>query len=305
VGNGSSSAAASSRGGPCLGGGTMLCGGGTTTTDETTKEEGGDIAAAATTTNNNVAHQVVDVGSNNNAQNTEEEEGTAMASTPPESKYDVLGWGEYYTKRFVTYIKDELHVKVDDIVKSNETTLALHANAEVFDEKTEDVFGYLQIFTAMCESFAHGANDVANSIGPLAAVWTIYSTNTVSKKSDMGSDAIWILAIGGVGIVFGLATYGYKIMQTVGVKFTKVTPTRGFAIELAVVLVIIVGSRLEIPLSTTHCSIGAIVGVGILENGSVDWRLFAKVCVGWVITLVVVGSFTAVMVAQGVYSPSA
>jgi len=210
-----------------------------------------------------------------------------------------------------TSVRGELNVNIDDVVKGDKAVTEIHDNAETFDGKTEEVFRMLQVFTAMCESFAHGANDTANAIGPFAAVWIIHSTGSVQKEADMGTDALWILAMGGMGIVLGLATYGYKIMKAIGVKFAKVTPSRGFCIEIAVVLVIIIGSRLEIPLSTTHCSVGAIVGVGMLEGAStgdfsgVNWRMFAKICAGWILTLVIVGCTTAVMFAQGAYAPCA
>merc|ERR1711920_672746 len=117
-----------------------------------------------------------------------------------------------------------------------------------FDEKTEAVFRYIQIFTAICDSFAHGANDVANAMGPFMAIYSIYINGGVSKKVDMETDAYWILAIGGVGIGVGLLLYGYKIMRAIGVKLAVITPSRGFAIELGAAIVIIIGSYLGLPL---------------------------------------------------------
>ena len=144
---------------------------------------------------------------------------------------------------------------------------SLHSDAERFDNKTEEVFKYLQIFTAICDSFSHGANDVANAIGPFVTIWTIYNSNGVlDKKASMEEDAYWILGLGGVGIAAGLFVYGKKITYAIGEKLIKITPSRGVAIELSSALVIITGSRLNIPLSTTHCQVGATVGVGLLEN---------------------------------------
>ena len=119
----------------------------------------------------------------------------------------------------------------------------------------------------MCDSFSHGANDVANAIGPFAAIYTIYQVRDVRKNSVMDENAYWILAMGGVGITVGLFIYGYKIIYAIGTKLCKITPSRGVAIELASAAVIITGSRYKIPLSTTHCHVGATVGVGALENG--------------------------------------
>jgi sodium-dependent phosphate transporter len=108
---------------------------------------------------------------------------------------------------------------------------------------------------------------------------------------------MWILAIGGVGIVVGLATYGYKIMNAMGVKLTAITPSRGYCIELGAAFVIIYGTAQGWPLSTTHCQVGATVAVGLFEGtAGVNGKLFAKTCFGWIITLVVVGTGTAILV---------
>ena len=188
------------------------------------------------------------------------------------------------------------------------TVSSIHENAEKFDEKIEEAFKYLQIFTAICDSFSHGANDVANAVGPFAAIYTIYISNgELSKKADMDDNASWILGMGGVGIAVGLIVYGKKIIYAIGEKLCKITPSRGSIIELSSALVIIVGSRLKIPLSTTHCQIGATVGVGILEKGcfnGVNRRILIKTIFGWIITCGVVGTTTAILVLQGVYSPS-
>ena len=192
--------------------------------------------------------------------------------------------------------------------KEGQRIINLHHNAEKFDERTEEVFKYLQIFTAICDSFSHGANDVANSIGPFAAIFTIWKIGRVEEDSVMNENAYWILSIGGIGISLGLLLYGYKIMIAIGSKLCKITPSRGVAIELGSALVIIAGSRLKIPLSTTHCQIGATVGVGLLEDtkncSGINCKIFIKTIIGWGLTLIVVGSSTALLVAQGIYGPS-
>ena len=114
--------------------------------------------------------------------------------------------------------------------------ISLHEDAEKFDKKTEYTFRYLQIFTAICDSFSHGANDVANAIGPFAAMWAIHNAQDLSKKNDMESDAYWILGLGGAGIALGLFLYGYRITHVIGTKLVKITPSRGVAIELSSVL---------------------------------------------------------------------
>jgi len=186
---------------------------------------------------------------------------------------------------------------------ATEQVLEMHEKAQMFDSKAELGFSYLQVFSACFDAFAHGANDVANSIGPMAAVYAIWDTAEVSKKNEM---PLWILGLGGVGIVVGLGLYGYNIMQAIGFELTKLSPSRGFAIELGSALVVLTGSRLEIPLSTTHCQVGATVVVGMsLGCGQVNWMLFLKVIAGWIMTLVVASLLTAGVFSYAVYSPKA
>ena len=209
---------------------------------------------------------------------------------------------------------NDTNIILDDITNNkNELTRVtqIHENAEKFDERTEEVFKYLQIFSAICDSFSHGANDVANAIGPFAAIYLINKENgNLSKKIDMDNDAYWILAIGGIGISFGLILYGKKIINAIGTKLCKITPSRGTCIELSSAIVIIIGSRLKIPLSTTHCQVGATVGVGLLENKScnkkiegINHLILIKTGFGWIITCVVVGITAGLFTAQGIYSP--
>lgn len=198
----------------------------------------------------------------------------------------------------------ELPNKIFNNQQEANCVAAIHQNAEKFDVRTEELFKYLQIFTAICDSFSHGANDVANAIGPFAVIWAIFQAGELDKKTDMGTDAYWILTLGGVGIALGLLVYGHKIMHAIGEKLCKITPSRGTSIELGSALVIIIGSRLGLPLSTTHCQVGATVGVGLLEGrAGVNKWICGKTVVGWVITCVIVGLTSGVLVAQGVYSP--
>jgi len=128
-------------------------------------------------------------------------------------------------------------------------------------------------------------------------------TEEVEKKNDM---PLWILGLGGVGIVTGLLLYGYKIIKAIGFELTKLSPSRGFSIELGAALVVLTGSRLEIPLSTTHCQVGATVGVGLTEGCSnVNWKLFGKVVAGWIFTIVVAAFLTAGVFSYAAYSPQA
>jgi sodium-dependent phosphate transporter len=212
-------------------------------------------------------------------------------------------------KKCITHIRNNINYDVRGEIINNEKVKDIHDNSEKFDERTEESFKYLQIFTAICDSFSHGANDVANAIGPYAAIVSIYiNDGDMGKKVDMGDHAYWILSMGGIGITFGLLLYGYKIIKAIGVKLCCITPSRGYSIELGSATIIIIGSRLGIPLSTTHCQVGATMGVAALDDlkkcSGINWRIAFKVFAGWIITLAVVGSTSALITAQGIYAPS-
>ena len=202
------------------------------------------------------------------------------------------------------HLETSLNHKAEDIIDEDMAVNAIHANAEKFDEKTELSMRWLQVLTACCDSFGHGANDVANSIGPFAVIVVTYKTGKVGSKASMGDDAYWILALGGAGIVAGLALYGYRILHALGTKIAKLTPSRGICIELGAACVIVLGSRMGWPLSTTHCQVGATMGVALLEGRKgINWFILGKTVVGWIITLVIVGFSTAAMFAQGAFAP--
>ena len=150
-------------------------------------------------------------------------------------------------------------------------------------DQVERVFVVLQILTACAVAFAHGSNDVANAIGPLAAVVSTVEGADLTSKAPVQP---WMLAIGGIGIVFGLATWGYKVMETVGKRITELTPSRGFAAELAAATTIVLASRLGIPVSTTHTLVGAVLGVGLARGiGALDMRVVGRIFASWVATL--------------------
>jgi phosphate/sulfate permease len=177
------------------------------------------------------------------------------------------------------------------------------STAPEFDEHAEDMFKYLQVFTACLLSFAHGANDVANAIAPLSAVYLIYQTGEVESKSPV---ATWMLALGGAGIVVGLATYGYKLIVALGFHLTKLSPSRGFCIELCTSLVVVVASFVGIPISSTQCQVGGTVGAGFVTGGQhVDFWFFLRCALGWVVTFVGVCLLTAGIFAFSYYAPSA
>jgi len=160
---------------------------------------------------------------------------------------------------------------------------ALAAGDENSFKRVERIFVILQIMTACAVAFAHGSNDVANSIGPLAAVHSIVTTGAAGKTAAVEP---WMLALGGFGIIVGLATWGYRVMETVGTKITELTPSRGFAAELAAATTIVLATRLGIPVSTTHILVGAVLGVGLARGiGALDLRVVGTIVVSWVATL--------------------
>ena len=156
----------------------------------------------------------------------------------------------------------------------------------------ERVFAVLMIVTACSMAFAHGSNDVANAIGPLAAVISIAQTGVVGAKSAI---PIWVLALGGGGIVIGLATYGRRVIATVGHKITQLTPSRGFAAELAAATTIVIASGTGIPISTTHTLVGAVLGVGLARGiEAIDLRVVGRIFVSWIVTIPA-GAFLAIV----------
>ena len=148
----------------------------------------------------------------------------------------------------------------------------------------ERIFAVLMIFTACAMAFAHGSNDVANAVGPLATVVaTINSGGEVLQKTAMPP---WILLLGGVGIVVGLMTWGYRVMATIGSKITALTPTRGFAAELSAASTVVLASSIGIPVSTTHTLVGAVLGVGMARGiTAINLRVVGSIFTSWLITL--------------------
>ncbi|MCW8922106.1 MAG: inorganic phosphate transporter [Gammaproteobacteria bacterium] len=148
----------------------------------------------------------------------------------------------------------------------------------------EKVFGVLMIVTACAMAFAHGSNDVANAIGPVAAVVSIVNSGgEVAAKSAL---PIWVLMLGGVGIVIGLMMYGRKVIATVGKQITELTPSRGFAAELAAATTVVLASGTGIPVSTTHTLVGAVLGVGLARGmAALNLNVIRNIFMSWVITL--------------------
>ena len=148
----------------------------------------------------------------------------------------------------------------------------------------ERVFGVLMIITAAAMAFAHGSNDVANAIGPLAAIYSVIeSGGAIGSKSVL---PLWILLVGGAGIVVGLVTYGHRVIATIGTGITQLTPSRGFAATLAAAATVVIASGTGIPVSTTQVLVGAVLGVGLARGmAALDTRVINRIFLSWIVTL--------------------
>ncbi|NEV62657.1 inorganic phosphate transporter [Thiorhodococcus minor] len=219
-------------------------------------------------------------------------------------------WGPVYVflvgwiVSLVTLFKGLKHLKLDlsmgqSLIAATVIGLVVAAIGKILidrvkiDEKADRSFHYasvekvfvpMMIFTACAMAFAHGSNDVANAVGPLAAVVSaVQSAGEVGQKAGL---PLWILALGGLGIVVGLATMGYRVMQTIGTKITELTPTRGYCATLAAATTVVLASKTGLPVSTTQIAVGAVMGVGLARGiGALDMRVILNIMVSWVITL--------------------
>ncbi|KAJ9532650.1 hypothetical protein QJQ45_010711 [Haematococcus lacustris] len=216
----------------------------------------------------------------------------AMVVDPNEPKWKTSLRNTY--RKAVEAATHGTSVDIHEIVEEDELVGALHANAEVFDPKVEYAFQYLQVFSAICVVFSHGAGEVGYMAGPLATIWSGYTEGKLTKNVTAPA---WVVLIGAIGLVIGLATYGYKVTRAMGVRLAKLSPTRGFCAELATALVIMIASQ--------QCITGGIIGVGMLEGKlGVNWLFFARQFSSWIATLFIAGLGTAALFAQGVYTPS-
>ena len=147
----------------------------------------------------------------------------------------------------------------------------------------DQIFGILMVFTACVMAFAHGSNDTANAVGPVAAVFSTVLNEGVSKEAAVSA---WLLLGGGVGIVLGLAMWGYRVIQTIGKEITKLTPTSGFAAELAAATTVVIASGNAMPISTTHTLVGAVFGVGLaMSVKGLDFKVIGKIVASWLTTV--------------------
>ncbi|MBA3957251.1 MAG: inorganic phosphate transporter [Parachlamydiaceae bacterium] len=159
-------------------------------------------------------------------------------------------------------------------------------------ETVERMFGYLQIMSACLMAFAHGANDVANAIGPLSAAISVLTSGVIVANTTVPA---WALGLGGFGIVVGLATWGWRVIETIGKKITELTPTRGFAAEFGAAATILIASRLGMPISTTHTLVGSVIGVGFARGiEALDLTTTRDIFISWIVTVPICALFSVV-----------
>lgn len=213
---------------------------------------------------------------------------TFLSKTAPHSVIS-LGKATKHLQRVRLAGDETTAAKAAEILAHIKTLTAAVRKETRFEERTsgyrevEKMFITLQIFSACFIAFSHGANDVSNAIGPIAAVLDLLKNGALSEISTVPS---WLLAFGGVGIIIGLATWGWRVIETIGKKITQLTPTRGFSAEFGAATTILFASKLGLPVSTTHCLVGAILGVGIARGiSSLNLGTLRDIALSWIVTL--------------------
>eukprot|EP00798_Chlamydomonas_sp_ICE-L_P004400 gene4400-14525_t len=228
-----------------------------------------------------------------------------LAWTKPDIWYMSVLWYFAFPFQFVwRQVTFGLFYDIHDSRIQTVVSKEMENSAEQFNPHTEKVYEYLQVISAACVAFAHGSNDVANAVGPFAAIFYVYENWKIpGSKTDA---PIWIFVFGGVGIVIGLIMYGYNIIKELGCNLLHLTPSRGFSAELAAGMTISLSSFFGIPVSTTQIITGAELGVGLCEGrlSAVNWKLFAKIFSGWILTIVLNLAFCACLFSMGGYAPS-
>ena len=171
---------------------------------------------------------------------------------------------------------------------------------------TEDIL-FLQVISAVCVIFAHGAGEVGYMAGPLAVIYNVVASpgSNVVTDSKKVVPEIWIIIISAMGLVIGLATYGYKVCQAVGTSLARITPSRGYAAELATSFIIMIAAQYGLPTSSSQCITGAIMGIGVFEGAKgINFKLFFLTAMSWVGTVVIMALGTSLIFSMGIYAPS-
>jgi len=218
---------------------------------------------------------------------------------------ELTGWKKYWKKA-----RDGmLHgMEVEVANHEAEKYAYLVENSVEYESKTEELYSFLQVFTCSVASFAHGSNDVANAIGPLCVIYQIWNEGAdcirLGKKTPV---PLWILCVGGIFIDLGLATYGYKVMRSLGNHLTHHTPSRGFSMELGNSLTILTASFIGMPVSSTQSVTGATAFVGVVASQSfkgLNWKLLAWCFLSWFITVPAAAIVSFCFMSMFVHAPT-
>ena len=179
---------------------------------------------------------------------------------------------------------------------------ATHARCKIYDNRTEHLFTYCQVLSAMLMSIAHGSNDVANAIGPWAATYSTWQASEVATKVPT---PVWMLVIAGFLLGAGFWFFGFKIIRALGNRITQMSPSRGFSAELGAAITVLLASRVGLPVSTTQCLTGATVGVALMNLNirAVNWRQVAFIFSGWILTLPCAGLLGGLVMAMALNTP--
>jgi PiT family inorganic phosphate transporter len=190
-----------------------------------------------------------------------------------------------------------------DVIQHDDVKLrAIHARANRYDLRTEHLFTYCQVASAILMSIAHGSNDIANALGPIAASYETYRRGEVATENDT---PVWLIVIGGAMLGIGFWFYGYHIVRALGNKLTQMSPSRGYSIELGAAITVLLASRLGLPVSTTQCLTGAAIGVALMNYDlkAVNWKQVIFIFTGWVYTLPAAGLISGLLCVMALNAP--
>ncbi|OQE26731.1 hypothetical protein PENSTE_c005G05999 [Penicillium steckii] len=275
-----------------------------------------DEAKHQTTTNADSVTSSPEIIAKSNAEQPNDDEEKKLASaSPPKSAKKIIEPKERFIdpvkdlswtnpKKYWGYTKWLLlqGVTRDVITHDSPALRAIHARAHRYDDRVEHLWTYCQVVSAMMMSIAHGANDVANAVGPWAAVYSTYKAGVVETEAPT---PVWFLVVAGLLLGLGFWFYGYNIVRALGNKITQMSPTRGFSVELGAAITVLLASRLGLPVSTTQCLTGASMGVALMnyDLGAVNWRQLAFIFGGWVLTLPCAGLMAGLVCLMALNTP--
>ncbi|KAJ9613719.1 hypothetical protein H2204_014713 [Knufia peltigerae] len=214
-----------------------------------------------------------------------------------------LPWTHY--RRWIGYIKFGLFQGVtrECVAYKADTMVHFHAHAKRSDLRVEHLWTYCQVASAIMMSIAHGSNDVANAVGPWVATYQTYVNGVVSTRS---STPVWILVVAGFLLGAGFWVYGFHVVRSLGNRITRMSPTRGYCVELGAAITVLLASRLGLPVSTTQCLTGSVLGVSLMnfDMRATNWKHMGFIFLGWLLTLPVAGLISGLLCVMALNSPS-